>query len=135
MQYAIIAMAVGGAMSSIAGGKAAAGEAKIAAEGERQAGKDRELQRQEKIKKVLASQRAYFAGTGGDPNAGSALAIGANTQENFDIDQGTDRYNTRLRVRRYMTSASNAKRQGLYNAALSLGSGFVQYKMAGKLNT
>lgn len=85
--------------------------------------KDEELQRLQKLRMALSSQRAHWAAAGIDSSTGSPTTIRNVSQDNFQLDQGAALINTRQQVRSFNNSANAAIKVGNIKARGSLLSG------------
>tara|TARA_R100001480_G_scaffold60244_1_gene72819 strand:- start:577 stop:1032 length:456 start_codon:yes stop_codon:yes gene_type:complete len=101
-------------------GKDQARAYKEQAEQSESAAKDRELERLVKLRKVKASQRAYWAAAGIDSATGSPTTVASRSYQMFELDQGADLINTRSQIRSLNNSADAAIRMGRIKARHSL---------------
>ena len=130
---AIIPALVG--LAAMSASRKAAGQAAIAhkqsgedearaykeqAESAESAAKDRELIRLQDLRRVRASQRAYWAAAGIDPTTGSPSVIASRSYDIFQLDQGADLINTRQQIRSFNNSADAAIRMGNIKAKHSI---------------
>ena len=72
------------------------------------------------LRRVRASQRAYWSAAGIDSTTGSPTTVANRSYEMFTLDQGADLINTRQQIRTYNNSASAAKRIGRIKGRASI---------------
>jgi len=125
-----LAVARQAAKAHEASGEAAAQSKEAQAEQAESAAKDRELERLVKIRRVLASNRAYWGSSGIDASSGSPVTVAARSYETFELDQGADLINTRQQIRTFNNEAASARKIGKIKARGSILQGF-----AGAANT
>lgn len=85
--------------------------------------KDEELQRLQKLRLALSSQRAHWAAAGIDSSTGTPTTLADTSNENFQLDQGAALINTRQQVRSLNNSADASIKIGKIKARGSLLSG------------
>jgi len=127
-----VGLSAASAGSTVMSGIAANKQAKFQAKQLEQQAKDNELKRLERTTAALARNEVAAAAGGISLGSGSFQVIQDQTRKQYEIDKGTDSYNTRIAKASVLSRGRNAKRLAFLDAATTLGKAAVSAKQTGK---
>lgn len=114
------AASVGGGYASHQAGQVQSDALKAQAREERDAAREREVERKRRLISALSSQSAMRGAQGGDIGVGSLRAVAQSDIKTAERDSLYDARRTSARRRSLLTSASAARRQGNIEGAVTL---------------